>query len=357
MTCSNTERLQNRSLRFFRAAIIHVEGLGLSIHARSMRARALFTVSTVETDMVNSQQGRFVWYELMTTDMEAAKAFYADVVGWGTKDASIPGMAYTLFTAGDVSVSGLMDLPEDARRMGAQPNWIGYVGTDDVDAATARIRHLGGAVHVPPKDIPSVSRFSVVADPQMVTLGLLKWLKPGQDQPAEPGAPGRVGWYELLATDREQALAFYGEVFGWQKADAADVSSMGTYQLFSAGGQTVGGMFTKPSMVPAPFWLYYFNIEDIDAAAERVKAGGGQILKGPVKVPSGGWIVQCTDPQGAMFALIGGRALTSEIGWSTEWSGLSSNGRLLVTGAAPRSHNASDTPSGERKRDSKEVRK
>lgn len=120
MTCSNTERLQNRSLRFFRAAIIHVEGLGLSIHARSMRARDLFPGSTVETDMINSQQGRFVWYELMTTDMEAAKTFYADVVGWGTKDASIPGMAYTLFTAGEASVSGLMDLPEDARRMGAR---------------------------------------------------------------------------------------------------------------------------------------------------------------------------------------------------------------------------------------------
>ena len=49
--------------------------------------------------MANSH-GRFVWYELMTTDMEAAKAFYAEVVGWGTQDASMPGMAYTMFTAG-----------------------------------------------------------------------------------------------------------------------------------------------------------------------------------------------------------------------------------------------------------------
>ena len=119
-------------------------------------------------------------------------------------------------------------------------------------------------------------------------------------------APGRVGWHELLAADWEKALAFYGELFGWQKADA-DVGAMGTYQLFSAGGQTIGGMVTKPPTVPVPFWLYYFNIGDIDAAAKRVTAGGGQILDGPLELPGGSWIVQCTDPQGAMFALEGKR--------------------------------------------------
>jgi uncharacterized protein len=259
--------------------------------------------------MVNSH-GRFVWYELMTTDMEAAKAFYANVVGWGTRDASMPGMAYTLFTAGGAAVGGLMVLPEDARKkMGAKPSWIGYVGVNDVDAAADRIKHLGGTVHVPPKEIPNISRFSVVSDPQMATLALFKWLKPDQAEPAELSTPGRVGWHELLATDWEQAMAFYGELFGWQKADA-DIGAVGTYALFSAGGRTIGGMFTKPAMVPVPFWLYYFNVGDIDAAAKRVKAGHGQILNGPIAVPGGNWIVQCTDPQGAMFALVGKRSHT-----------------------------------------------
>ena len=83
---------------------------------------------------------------------------------------------------------------------------------------------------------------------------------------------------------------------------------MGTYQLFSAGGQTIGGMFTKPPTVPVPFWLYYFNVGDIDAAVKRVKAGSGQILDGPIEVPGGSWIVQCMDPQGAIFALVGKRS-------------------------------------------------
>jgi uncharacterized protein len=258
--------------------------------------------------MVGSH-GRFLWYELMTTDIEAAKTFYAKVVGWGTRDASMLGLAYTLFTVGGASVSGLMTLPEDAKKMGARSRWIGYVGVNDVDAAADRIKQLGGAVHVPPTDVPNVSRFSVVTDPQMAALVLFKWLKPGQEQPAALGTPGRVGWHELFTADCEKALAFYGELFGWQKADA-DIGPMGTYQLFSAGGQTIGGMFTKPPTVPVPFWLYYFNIGDIDAAAERVKAGGGQILEGPLEVPGGSRVARCTDPQGAMFALTGKRSYT-----------------------------------------------
>ena len=104
--------------------------------------------------MVGSH-GRFVWYELMTSDVQAAKVFYASVVGWGTRDRSMLGMPYTLFTVGEASVSGLLGIPPAAGNMGARPSWIGYVGVDDVDATVDRIRHLGGAVHVPPGTFPT----------------------------------------------------------------------------------------------------------------------------------------------------------------------------------------------------------
>ena len=188
-----------------------------------------------------------------------------------------------------------MRLPEDAKKMGEKPSWIGYVGVDDVDAAADRIKRLGGAVHVPPRNILDISRFSVVADPQMATLALLQWLMPRREQPAELSAPGHIRWHELFAADWEKAFAFYGELFGWQKANP-DSDAMGTYQLFSAGGQTIGGMFTKPPTVPVPFWLYYFNVGDIDAAAKRVKAGWRPGPRGPLEVPGGDWIVQCTRP-------------------------------------------------------------
>lgn len=251
-------------------------------------------------------QGRFIWYELMTTDTAAAKAFYGDVVGWGAKEAPVPGVSYTLFTLGELPVSGLMDLPEEVRKMGVPPNWIGYVAVDDVDATTDRVTQLGGTVHVPPQDIPNVGRFAVVADPQKAVVALFKPSAPGPDQMPEPGTPGRIGWHELLAEDWETVFPFYSALFGWTKADAMDMGAMGTYQLFALGEQTLGGMFSKPPMVPVPYWQYYFNVDDIDAAVERVTAGGGKVLNGPMEVP-GGWIIQGMDPQGAMFALYGPR--------------------------------------------------
>ena len=282
-----------------------------------------------------SHRGRFTWYELMTTDVAAAKAFYGKVVGWGAQDASTSELAYTLFTAANAPVGGVMELPEDARRMGATPRWLGYVGVGDVDAAAHRVELGGGAVYVPPTNT-NIGRIAVVADPQTATFALVEGLKPGQRHPAEPDEPARVGWHELLAADSEQAFAFYRELFGWQKADT-EPESTDEYQLVTVGGQTIGGMFTKRPAEPIPYWLYYFNIGDIDAALERVKIGGGRIFEGPFELRDGNWIARCIDPQGAIFAVQGKRSRdaiardpASEFGWSTEWSGISSRGRLIT---------------------------
>jgi len=253
---------------------------------------------------MGDSHGRFVWYELMTTDLEAANAFYGEVVGWRTREASMPGSRYTLFTAGDVSAAGLIDLPQDSQMHGAAPQWVGYVSVDDVDAAAHHVKELDGTVYVPPTDIADVSRFSVVADPQMATFILVKWRDAGRQLLIQSGALGHVGWHELLTIDWERAFAFYREIFGWQKA-AADAGPTSTYLQFSAEGQTIGGMFNKPATAPASFWLYYFNVADIGAALDRVRAGRGKILEGPNDIPGGGRVARCTDPQGAMFALIG----------------------------------------------------
>jgi uncharacterized protein len=273
--------------------------------------------------------GRFAWYELITTDMAAAQAFYAKVVGWSAQDASTPDLPYTLFAVGKAPVSGLMELPAEARKMGATPRWMGYVDVNDVDVTADRIKHLGGTMYVPPTD-SNIGRICVVADPQKATLALVKGLKTGRQQSSELGRLGHVGWHELLADDWQQAFAFYGELFDWQKADV-ELGPTDTYRLFSVGGQTIGGMFTKRARAQIPFWLYYFNIDDIDAAMERVKSGGGLVLEGPMELPGGDWIARCKDPQGAAFALQGKR-IQEGIAWSTEWAGISSKGKL-VTGS------------------------
>jgi hypothetical protein len=267
--------------------------------------------------------------------MAAASAFYANVVGWTVHDESRPDLAYKLLRSGTTPVSGLMDLPGEARRMGATARWMGYVSVDSADTATDRLRQLGGTVYVPPTD-SNIGRIAVVADPQTATLALVEGLKVGH-KPPEAGKPGRVGWHELLAADHDKAFAFYSELFDWQKVNA-EHDSMVVYRTFRTGADPIGGIFNKRSMDLVPFWLFYFNVGDIDAAAGRVEAAGGQVFDGPLELPGGGWIARCRDPQGAAFALQGKRsqdgirgASASEVGWSTEWGGISSRGRLVVT--------------------------
>jgi uncharacterized protein len=284
---------------------------------------------------------RFAWYELLTTDLTAAKAFYHDVVGWDARDASTPEMTYGLLTSSDAPVAGLMELPEEGRRMGATPRWVGYIAVDDVDATAERLRRLGGTVFVPPTD-SNIGRVSIVADPQTATLALVGGLKVGGLKPERRQVDlheiGQVGWHELLAADGAKAFAFYHELFGWQKAQAeTEKVPMQSYQLFAAGDVMMGGIFTKLARVPVPFWLYYFNVSDVGLSAARVRAGGGKVAQGPTELPDGSWIVRCIDPQGAMFALQGKSSEpgveqpAAQLGWSAEWGGFSSRGRVIAS--------------------------
>jgi predicted enzyme related to lactoylglutathione lyase len=144
----------------------------------------------------------------------------------------------------------------------------------------------------------------VVADPQGAAFMLLKGFS---DQPLPnpaPGTPGHTGWHELHTTEPEAALAFYSQLFGWKKTDTIDMGPMGLYRLFATAEATVGGVMQKTPETPAPFWLYYINVEAIDSALQRVKEEAGEVLFGPQQVPGGSWIAQCLDPQGAMFALV-----------------------------------------------------
>jgi predicted enzyme related to lactoylglutathione lyase len=281
------------------------------------------------------QLGRFAWYELLTTDMPASAAFYAKVVGWIAKDASSPELAYTLLNAGAAPVVGLMSLPEEGVRMGATPRWIGYVAVDDIDAKAAQITKLGGAILVASTD-SNIGRIAVVADPQGATFALVSGLAYGQRHPGGLDEPGHVGWHELLAEDRNRIFPFYGALLGWQKASSG-TDPENLYELFSTAGQTIGGMLTKLPSVPHASWLYYFNVDDIGAAAKRVHAGGGRVLQGPIELPDGDWIMRCVDPQGALFALQGKwdqkgaeRSSEHEVSWSAKWGGIASQGRMVL---------------------------
>jgi len=253
-----------------------------------------------------AEKGYFVWYELMTTDMAAAEAFYRKVVGWDAEDAGMPdvGMAYTLFSAGAGPVAGLMVLPEEAKAMGTPPCWTGYIGVPNVDEAAKTIVAKGGKVYREPTDIPGIGRFAVVADPYGAAFCIFTPL-PGQDWgPSEPAAAGYIGWHELYAGDGQKAFDFYCEMFGWESSSDFDMGPMGTYKIFKIGDRDFGGIMTKPAEMPVPAWNFYINVPAIDAAITRISEGGGAIVNGPMEVPGGSWIVQATDLQGAFFSLV-----------------------------------------------------
>ena len=197
--------------------------------------------------------GNFFWYELMTSDPDAARKFYCDVVGWGTEDGT---EGYRLFTAESRGVAGLMKLPEHVREGGGRPCWMGYIAVEDVDDAVEEIGEEGGGVHREPFEIPGIIRLAVVSDPQgavfIVARGLME--NPPPELPA--GTPGTVGWHELYAEDAEDVFDFYESMFGWTKTQAMDMGPAGVYHIFATGGAPVGGMMDKPEQVPVPAWLF-----------------------------------------------------------------------------------------------------
>ncbi len=256
--------------------------------------------------MANSEGG-FIWYELLTSDAEAAASFYSEVVGWAAEDSGQQAVRYTLLKVGGAPVAGLMALTPEMLAAGGKPTWLGYVGVADVDAAVAAVKDGGGSLRQAPPDIPDVGRFAVAADPQGAAFGLFAPLQAADEPGPPPMTPGQVGWHELHSSDWEAGFAFYRRLFGWAEDQALDMGPMGTYQLFNYGsGNAVGGMFNADTF-GRPGWLFYFVVADFDAAQGRVTAAGGQVLSGPMEVPGGAWVIRCADPQGAMFALVGMR--------------------------------------------------
>jgi hypothetical protein len=248
--------------------------------------------------MADKLLGSFVWCELLTTDPAAAGPFYSKVVGWTTAPF---GPAYTTFNTKLGSVGGMMALSDDAKRMGAPPNWLMYVGTPNVDETATRVAQLRGRVLKQPADIPGTGRFAVVQDPYGATFGIYTPNTPRAAK-AQPSA-GEFSWFELYTPNPEGAWSFYQSLFGWEKTSAMDMGEMGVYQMFGRGGGIPNGGIMKPPPGAPAAWLPYAMVPDAKAAAARAQANGGKIINGPMEVPGGDWIAQGMDAQGAMFAV------------------------------------------------------
>lgn len=238
-------------------------------------------------------RGRFVWHELMTPDSAASRDFYTKVLGWSTQPYE-HDPSYIMFAAASGPLGG------SASSEGA-PHWLPVIGADDIEATARHATELGGAVV---KDIAPVGggQFAVLTDPQGAAFGIYSH----PDTPAEeaPAQRGEFSWHELATSDAPAAFEFYSALFGWRKVREHDMGPEGTYIIFGRNDLELGGMYRKPeAMEGPPAWLGYVRVKDVNVVADKVKKSGGTVINGPMPVPSGDWVAQCVDPQGAMFAV------------------------------------------------------
>jgi uncharacterized protein len=254
----------------------------------------------------------FIWYELLTTDADAAQRFYGDVVGWTVTPGAQPEMDYRMIAAPDgEGVGGMLQLTDAMRAGGARPVWLGYLSVPDTDATVKQIEAQGGKVQMPPTTM-HVGRIAMVTDPQGAPIYVMTPAPPPDTPEAKSTAfsrtaVGHCAWNELATADPKRAFAFYSSQFGFADGGTMPMGEMGDYQFLNDENGMIGAVMASAAGDRPSMWTYYFRVADIDAAIRKVEAGGGTIMHGPQEVPGGGFIIIGQDPQAAMFALIGER--------------------------------------------------
>ena len=260
----------------------------------------------------DENRGSFIWYELMTPDAEASKAFYNSVVGWNIGEATPEYNGYRMIVRSDGgNAGGVLPLTPEMQSHGARPTWLGYLYVEDVDTAARDIEKAGGKTLMT-HDIPNVGRIAMVTDPQGAPFYVMKPIPPASDPHGKSDVfstdkPQHVRWNELSTTDPDGAVDFYHRQFGWGQEGDMDMGEMGKYRFIQKGPTTIGAIMRKPPQLPFPSWTYFVGVDEIDRAAEAIKSGGGQIVNGPMEIPGGEFALNGIDPQGAPFGLVGPR--------------------------------------------------
>ena len=243
--------------------------------------------------------GRFVWYDLMCTDVEAAKAFYSELFGWRFDAVPMGEHTFTVIKAGERAVGGVMPLEPDFP-MGS--HWMSYLSVADVDASCERVTELGGEVCYAGFDLPNVGRTAIVGDPNGAVFHLFRSTTPGAT--TWDGAPGTFCWTQLLTASPEAAQPFYTGLVPWE-AQASDY----------AAGQVVfqrpGDPWPLASLLPKPSdaelerdaWLPFVAVADCAEATRRAVALGAKIRIDTQDVGGMALMSVFTDPTGAQLAI------------------------------------------------------
>ena len=255
---------------------------------------------------MTNPHGTPIWYELATSDADAASAFYAEIVGWTIEPRPPGDMDYRMIAVAEGDNAGaIAGIGAGTPAAAATPGWRFYIGVDDVDATAAAIVDAGGSIAIQPFDLPGVGRMALAADPQGIAFFVMRGASPEDSHAWDRSAMGKCNWNELATPDHAAANTFYGRVFGWTYPDRmAMPGEMGDYVFIDAAGQSIGASMQTAPGAPAG-WTFYFRVADIEAAAASMTRLGGTIHMGPHEVPGGDRVIVASDPEGLMFGLVG----------------------------------------------------
>lgn len=247
---------------------------------------------------VNIETGRFVWHDLMTRDVAAARRFYGELLGWRFEDVKRGDRPYVLVRSGADPLAGIVDI-NHYPNAGAQ--WISFMAVEDVDKALGVVKSAGGTVLVDALDLKPVARVAVIADPQGAPLGLARLWK---DRPEMVKPIARqFFWDEYLARDAGQALDFYKRLAGYQSTISD--TRLGVEYHVLQNSRKRAGLFQLPATATdiLPNWLPYIMVDDPQALSSRVAGLGGQVILPAAPERRNGTLVIIKDPSGAPLAL------------------------------------------------------
>jgi predicted enzyme related to lactoylglutathione lyase len=246
--------------------------------------------------------GTFCWIDLSTTDADASKNFYSQILGWTAIDNPVGnGMVYSMMQKDGKNVCGLYEMTPDME--GVPPHWGSYISVTDVDAEVERITAAGGMVIMPPGDVFEAGRMAFVADPTGAAFGL--WQAKEHIGAEIIYAPGSLGWNELYTADPDAAAGFYADVFGWTRATHQAGPQAQDYHEFKLAENNVGGMLQiQPEWgeVP-PNWSVYFCVDDVEASLKQAQDMGAEVIV-PVMSEASVRFAFLKDPQDIYFGIV-----------------------------------------------------
>lgn len=254
-------------------------------------------------DFTKFRAGQFCWVDLMSKNMDAAKAFYTGLFGWSFEAMDTQGSPpYGALTKGGKIACGIGQMTGEMKDAGMPAMWNSYVSVEDVAATCDAVTAAGGKVFCPPMQIMDAGHMAVVQDPQGAAVSL--W-QPGTTRGVQVANEEATWcWGEVMTPDAEAAKSFYGQVFGWTFEQ--DTNNPSQYWMAKLGDRTVGGVMQMDDSMQGvpPHWSVYFQTADVPGKCEAIKSLGGSVHFGPFDSPVGP-IAICADSEGGSFNLIG----------------------------------------------------